>query len=322
MVRGRHAVTAGRPRRAAAGLIVTVAATAAACSGKSGDDVDARVWGEQCTPGGTFSLDGARAAVLGTLNVHVNASGLVEVDTTAELLIALDVVQSGTSIDVVAEGCSIEIPDVPIAGQDQPIEFEVPDATVASVAGVSGKGVLSSPDQVCATLDTDPFTLILGAVLDPLTIATEPLPQADADGNYRFCPPSADTPCDLAIGVNCACDQEADGKPGATLLARNVPAVDLDEVYVTLRTRFSLSGQVFSDQLILGEITATLDQGVLGCHLAAGGACTASQVGAVKNLNPVITQQPGNPSTFRAVRVATGTSCAEIIAQRDTLFPR
>lgn len=306
--------------RLGSGVVIALALAACGDDG-GGPGPDARVFGEQCMPGGTFHLDG-RAAVLGTLNVHVDASGLVEVDTTAELLIALDVVQRGTTVDIVASACDIQIPDVPIAGQDRPIHFEVPPATVASVAGVTGHGTLSSADATCASLTTDQFVLVLGAVLEPRTIATSPLPEADAAGAYRFCPPSADTACSLAIGANCACDQEADRKAGATVRASNVPAVDLDEVYVTLRTKFSLGGQVFSSDLILGDIDASLEQGILGCHLASGGACTPAQVGAVKNLNPVVTQQPGNPSTFRAVRVPAGTSCADVVAMRDTLFPR
>lgn len=303
-----------------AALVVIV--LAAACgSGSSGDDIDARVFGEQCMPGGTFALTG-RAAVLGTLNVHVDASGLVEVDTTAELLIGLDLVQTGTTVAVRAEACAIEIPEIPIAGQERPIRFEVQDATVASVGEVVGTGTLSSSDQTCATLTTDRLVLVLGALFDPATQATATLPEADSAGMFRFCPPSADTACPLAIGSNCACDQERDGKPGATLIAHDVPAVDLDEVYVALRTQFALSGEVFSSDLLLGEIDAEIEQGILGCHLATGGPCSAAQVGAVKNLNPTITQQPGNPSTFRGVRVADGTTCAEIRAQRDTLFPR
>lgn len=301
--------------------LLSLVAVAACDGGGGGSDVDARVFGEQCRPGGTFALSG-RAAVLGTLNVHVNASGLVEVDTTAELLIALDLEQTGTAVTVRAEACAIEIPEIPIAGQDRPIRFEVPAATIASVAGVTGRGTLSSPDQTCATITTDRLTLVVGAILDPSTQATAPLPEADASGAFRFCPPSADTSCELAIGVNCACDQEADRKPGATLRAYDVPAVDLDEVYVALRTQFTLSGEVFSSDLLLGEIDAAIEQGILGCHLASGGACSAAQVGAVKNLNPIITQQPGNPSTFRGVRVATTATCTEIIDQRDTLFPR
>lgn len=301
---------------------VLSAVVVAACGGGNSDgNVDARVFGEQCRPGGTFDING-RAAVLGTLNVHVNASGLVEVDTTAELLLVMDIVQNGTSVSVVAGGCGIDIPDVPIAGQDQPIRFEVPQATIESVTGVMGSGALSSPNEVCATFDTDKFTLVLGAVLDPTTIETSPLPEADENGNFRFCPPSADTTCDLAIGSNCACDQEGDGKAGTTLLAYNVPAVNLDEVYVALRTSFSLDGEVFSSDLVNGEIDATIELGILGCHIAGGDSCSAGQIGAVKNLNPVITQQPGNPSLFRAVRVPPGTTCTQIVEMRDELFPR
>jgi hypothetical protein len=300
-------------------LLLALAAPAGCASGGDDDRPDAMVFGEQCVPGGSFDLDG-RAAVLGALNVHVNASGLVEVDTTAELLIALEVVQEGTHVSVVAEACAIEIPNVPIQGQDQPIVFEVPAETVASVAGVSGNAELSSPDQTCASFESDVFTIVIGAILDPIESAN--LPAADDDGSFPFCAPTADTTCEIAIGVNCACDQEDDGKGGATLLAYNVPAVDLDQVYVALRTRFSLSGEVFSSDLILGEIDATIEQGILGCRLASGAACNGDQVGAVKNLNPVITQQPGNASTFRSARVEPGESCADIIARRDELFPR
>ncbi len=306
-------------RRALPGLLWLITA----CGGDGGGgSVDARVFGEQCVPGGTFAeLDG-RAAVLATLNVHVNASGLVEVDTSAELLIALDLDQTGTAGAVRAEACDIEIPAIPIAGQDRPIRFEVPAATVASVAGVTGTGTLTSADATCAELAVERLTLVIGANLDPASQATALLPEADVNGQFRFCPPSADTSCALAIGVNCACDQEADAKPGATLRAYDVPAVNLDEVYVTLRTQFELTGEVFSTDLILGEVDASLQQGILGCHLATGGPCTAAQIGAVKNLNPIITQQPGTPSTFRAVRIPTGTSCADVVAMRDTLFPR
>jgi hypothetical protein len=282
---------------------------------------DAFAAGERCEPGGTFDI-GGRAAVLGTLNVHINASGLVEADTTAELLIVMDVDQNGTAVGVTAEACAIEIPAVPIEGQERPITFIVQEQTVRSVGTVSGVGELSSATDTCATFETEELVLILGARLDDRNLATAPLPKADDDGNFQACLPSADTSCDLAIGTGCACDQEQDRKPGATLLAMNVPAVPLDEVYVALRTRFRLSGVVFSSDLVLGEIDAVLEQGILGCHLATGRMCNATEVRTVGVLNPVITQQPGNPSLFRAVRVAGDASCAEIIAMRDDLFPR
>jgi hypothetical protein len=301
--------------------IITTAAALAACGSAKPARPDAEIFGEQCVPGGTYDLDG-RAAVLGVLNVHVNASGLVEVDTTAELLIAMDVVQTGTSITVTASACGIQIPDVPIQGQEKPIHLEVTQQTVDSVSGVKGTAMVSSADQACASFKSGKFTIILGALFGAADRDTGPLPEADADGKFRSCPPSADTPCSLAIGNGCACDQESDGDPGATLLAYNVPAVNLDKIYATLRTEFSLDGFVFSSDKVQGEIEATIEQGILGCHKTDGVTCTASEVGAVKNLNPTITQQPGNPSRFRASRVPAGTTCAEIVQMKDTLFPR
>lgn len=307
-------------RRLTIACLATTALALGGCgAGDSSGRPDAKIFGEVCTPGGTFDIN-SRAAVLANLNVHINASGLVELDTTAELLLALDVEQNGVDLAVTAELCVIQIPEVPLQGQDQPIVFEVPNDTVASVGTVSGTGMLSSPNETCATIQSDQFTLVIGAILDPIDSAL--LPVADENGNYSFCAPTADTTCDLAIGVNCACDQEGDGKPGATLRAMNVPAVDLDEVYVTMRTQFSLTGEVFSSDLLIGEIDASIEQGVLGCHLANGNTCNADQIGAVKNLNPVITQQLGNPSTFRGVRVDPSTTCAQIIEQRNELFPR
>jgi len=291
----------------------------AACSGGGGGRVDAGLFGEQCHPGGTFQLDG-RAAVQAVLNVDIDAEGLVQAPATAELLLVMDAVQHGTAVDVTATLCAIDLPAVPLSGQEEPIRLSVSEETIASVGSVAGAGQLSSADQTCASFDTDAFTIVIGAILDPAETAT--LPQADDQGDFAACAPTAATSCPLAIGVNCACDQEGDTQPGATLGISGVPLVDLDQVYATMRTRFSLSGQVYSSDLILGEIEATLEQGILGCHLAAGDACNPDQVGTVKTLNPTITQQGGNPSTFRAVRVDSSVGCAEVIDTRDQLFPR
>jgi hypothetical protein len=289
-----------------------------ACANGSGNGgPDARQYGEQCQEGGAFDVSG-RVAVLASLNVHIDASGLVEADTTAELLIAMDVTQTGTNIAVAAKACGIKIPEIPLAGQDRPISFEVPEATVASVAEIAGDGRLSS-NETCATLETDEFVIVLGALLDPSAIATARLPSADADGNFPRC--LSDIKCKLAFGSNCACDQEDDGYYGATLLARNVPIVTIDQVHVAMRARFSLEGKVHSSDLVVGTVDAAIEQTILGCRLAGGQACSGDQIRTVSSLNPVITQS-GSPSRFRAVRVPAGTSCADVIAMRDSLFPR
>jgi hypothetical protein len=302
--------------RAASGLLIALAA----CSGGGGGRVDAAIIGEQCEPGGTFAPLTGRAAVKATLNVDIDAEGLVQAPATAELLLIMDAVQAGTAVAVDAGLCLIVLPEVPLSGQEEPIRLSISEATVASVGTVSGGGVLSSADQTCATFDTDPFTIVIGAILDPQDTAT--LPQADSEGAFPYCAPTADTTCPLAIGVNCACDQEGDALAGATLGISGVPLVELDQVYATMRTIFALRGEVFSSDLILGEIDATIEQGILGCHLEAGDTCDPDQVGTVKTLNPTIMQQPGNPSTFRAVRIEETVTCAEVIERQDELFPR
>jgi len=84
-----------------------------------------------------------------------------------------------------------------------------------------------------------------------------------------------------------------------------------------------------TDAALLSALAALADRRSLGRSEARdalraimAGACTPAQIGAVKNLNPIITPQPGTPSTFRAVRVPASTRCADVIAMRDTLFPR
>lgn len=286
-----------------------------------GDDarrlpIDAPSFVQQCVPDQpTFAPLTGRMAVQAALDVHVDAGGLIHVDTTSTLLVGLDLVQTGTSLAVTAEVCSIQIPDVPLAGQDKPIHFDIAAATIASVGKVSVTGALGSADQTCATLSSDPITIVLGARIDP----GGALPVSDDTGAFPQC---GGTTCADATGTNCACDQEGDGKPGATLSATNVPIVNIDQAYVALRTTFSLAGQVFSSDAFNGVVTASLDTSVLACRLQDGSACIGADLRSVRNLAPVVTQQPDSPSTFRAVRVDPGLSCADIIAQRALLFPR
>ncbi len=288
-----------------------------ACGGGGGDGPDAAPPIPMCEPGMAFDLSG-RTAVQALLNVHVNAAGLVETDTTSELLLLLDIEQSGASLDVTATPCAIEIPEIMLSGQDMPVHFETGPGLVESVPAVVATGSLDG-QQTCAHFTADPITLVLGARLDPPDQAL--LPESDDMGLFTECAPAGSS-CALAVGSNCACDQEADGKAGATLLAMNTPGVRLSEVYVDLRSTFTLTGEVWSSDLIIGGITATLEQGILDCRKEDGADCSNSEVNIVRGINPDVTQQPGNPSTWRAVRVASTLSCAELIAMKDTLFPR
>jgi hypothetical protein len=287
------------------------------CAGGEGDAApDAGGGGRVCTPGNAYDLNG-RFGVLATLNVHVNASGLVETDTNAELLILLDAAQDGSAVGVTAKVCDLVIPEVPISGQDQPIRFTLGDGLLDSVKQVTGAANVDG-NQTCATFQSDPITVVIGARMDPPEAGL--LPEANSMGAFPVCLPAGSS-CEAAITSQCACDQEGDGHPGATLLAENVPIVTISEVFVNLRTTFSLKGQVFSSDEIEGEITATLQQGILACQKASGAACAADEISAVKNLNPDITQND-EPSTFRAKRVDDGLDCAGLLAKREELFPR
>jgi len=295
----------------------------AGCGGSDPAHVDAPDFGVHCTPdGSTFGPLTGRSAVQGLLNVHVDAGGLIKVDTTSELLLTLDLAQTDTSLTVSAQVCSIQIPDIPLSGQDMPIQFEIPQATLDSVGVVAGTASLSSATQTCADFMSQPLTIVLGAKLDPGSIATAPLPAADDNNQFTTCtgPGTTCAPGDT-LDTNCVCDQEDDSNPGATLVTHNVPGIMLDKVFATLRTTFSLSGQVFTTDLVRGTIDATLDTGVLACELLGNMPCSADNVTLVKALNPKVTQQPATPSTFTAVRVSGGTTCADVIANKGTLFP-
>jgi hypothetical protein len=302
--------------------VIALVAALAACS-STPVPPDAEDFFDRCAPAEPFAPLTGRAAVQGTLNVHVDAGGLIEVDTTTKLLFAMDLAQDGTDLAVAATLCRVLIPNIPLAGQELPIAFDVPDATIASVPTVRGSAALSSPDQSCAQLDSQPITLVIGARLEPAALATAPLPAVDATGTtFPACAPSAAALCADATGIDCACDQEGDGQPGLTLLAHNVPAVDLEGVFVTLRTQFSLHGRVHTSDLAKGRIDASIETAVLGCSLIGGAPCTDINVRTVQTLNPVITAAADNPSTFRSVRIPDTMTCAEIIAGEGMLFPR
>jgi hypothetical protein len=187
------------------------------------------------------------------------------------------------------------------------------------VRPIYGKAHLGGT-TTCSSFMCEPITIIIGARMTPPSGGS--LPEADSNGNFVTCLPTSSQDCYDPVTTNCACDQERDGKPGATLIASNVPAVALDQVYVDLRTTFALDGQVWSSDLVRGEVKASLEQGILGCRKVGGTPCSAGETTLVKNLNPKITQSESDPSVFRAVRVDPNMTCAQLKMMKDTIFPR
>jgi hypothetical protein len=123
----------------------------------------------------------------------------------------------------------------------------------------------------------------------------------------------------------CVCDQEADGKLGATLGVMNAPALsDLDKTYVALRNTVTLTGQAFSSDLMAGTVTASVEQSILGCHRAAGD-CTMADLNIVQGVAPIITQSDASKdsclaSTFIAKRVDPSVDCMALKSMKAMLF--
>jgi hypothetical protein len=285
-----------------------------ACGDDGGGSADAGIDAPSCAGAQGFDLTG-RFGVQALLSVHVE--GIVETDTVSELLLLLDTTQSQASVALTAQLCDILIPDIPIEGE-MPVKFTPGPGLIASVAGVDGSGTLS---QACFT--STPITMVIGARMDPPDQGD--LPEAAVMGDMitiPHCTPEGAS-CTASTGAGCVCDQEQDGLPGATLLVENAPVITVDQAFVDLRTTFALAGLVMGSDAFQGTVTASLEQGIVGCHVGGSDPhdCNGSEVDIVQGLNPIVTQN-ADPSTFRAVGVDDTLTCAQLIAMKDTIFPR
>lgn len=323
-------------------LLCGVLAAGAGCnsSGSStgkdgGGGTDGAGMQATCTPDGkTVALTG-KYGIQATLLVNVKvtpgctgSSCIVNSDANAELLLLADVTQSGTSINVSAVPCKIVIPPVALKGGNKPVMLSTPKPLIDSVKAITSSGDLSGP-QTCATFDAKPIAIALGANLSMPN--TDPLPTFSGP-TTKLCGGMASTACltnttPAPSDTGCVCDQDADGKLGATLDAMNAPGFDdIDKIYVDLRTSVTLKGQVFPGNQLRGKVAnLALDQNVLGCHRnLTGGAqprdCDDTETMTVAGFNPAVTQSANGDSTFVAVPLQTSDTCASLIANEATLF--
>lgn len=315
-------------------VMVAAAIGAAGCGNGSKSDMgtDGGSGMQVCMPDGKSVAISGRYAVRANLLVNVKVVAgctgqacIVDNDASSELLLLADIVQSGSSATATVQPCKIVVPPVALKGQPMPVLLTVPDPLVASVAPVSSTATLGGT-STCASFDAQPITIALGASL--ANTATDPLPNFTSAGNppVVLCGGAATTSCASASQKQCVCDQESDGKLGATVQAKNAPGFeDIDQLYVDLRTSVTLSGQVYPGQQIRGKVQGLkLDQNVLGCHrtMAPGVRdCNDSETNTVAGFNPAVTQSVNGDSTFIAVPVATETTCDAIKAMEATLFP-
>jgi hypothetical protein len=282
----------------------------------------------------------AHYGVKGALNVNIKVPSdctdacILDKDAVASIYLLADVTQNGQSAMVTATPCKIVIPPVALKGQPMPTTLTAPDSLVQTITPVSSTAAISGANT-CSGLLSMPIPILLGTRLT--APATDPLPLYDMSKmpQVALCGGMASVTCDAATDFGCICDQEADGKPGATVGASGVPAFDdVDQVYLGLRTVVQLDGSVFPPspgqttpgQRLKGNIAGLkLEQSPVGCHHTPGGGgapydCTPSEVNSVAMLNPLVTQSVNNKSTFVGMPVPAGYTCSQLIADAPTLF--
>jgi hypothetical protein len=307
----------------------------AACSNSSSSSMDMGGGSQVCTPDGKTQMLASRYGVQALLEVHVSVQGgaIVNKDVEGKLLLLADVTQNGTMLTMSAKPCAIGIPPVPLMGGNKPVVLSASNALVQSVPAVSATSTLDSM-MTCAGFTNTPITLAIGAHL--ANLATDPLPMFAANNMTKLCGNMVTTACNPAPSdTGCVCDQEGDGKLGATLDAMNVPGYDdINKVYVDLRTSVTLAGQVYPQGTnqatpgprLIGTVKdLKLEQQVLGClHTPAPpgspNPCNDTDVNAVTMFSPVITPSATTPSPFLAVPVDANATCDSVAASAATLF--
>jgi hypothetical protein len=247
--------------------------------------------------------------------IHVNAAGIVETDTIGTAMgyadLSYDPTTGGGQFTL--KMCDLQVPKMEIPGQPEPTIFTVRQQTLALVEPAVTQFTLSG-EHTCAGFVTDPAVVLVAVRL--VNDLLDPLPN---DAESQTCPgPEA---------LNCLFDVDLDAKPAATVTAENVPGLEVDEVYATLRAWVAFDGLVGRSDLMLGSATFGLDLAVVGCRIEPLGGgdkrtCNDTELGVLEQVTPVFDQTPGMDSTFQAVRVDASTDCQTVIANADALFGR
>jgi len=120
-------------------------------------------------------------------------------------------------------------------------------------------------------------------------------------------------------------DADADGKPGFTATPKNGPSPytqpplsgigigpKADKIYLATRTIIELHGKLTTCEDMSGTAKVPFfDNHVVGCHVAGGADCDASQSDFVDSSRTIYV--PAN-ATFTAKKIADGASCADVRA--------
>ncbi len=256
-----------------------------------------------------------RFAVKVVQYIHVNAAGIVETDTIGAAVGYADLEYDPATGDgqFTLKMCDLQVPKMEIPGQPEPTIFTVRRETLEHVEPAVTSFTLAS-ERTCASFITEPAVVLVAVRLTDHLL--DPLPN-DAGSQT----------CSAPEALNCLFDVDLDTKPAATVTAENVPGLEVDEVYATLRAWVAFDGLVGRPDLLLGNATFGLDLAVVGCRIEplGGGdrrACNDSELGVLEQVTPTFDQTPGIDSNFQAVRVDPDTDCPTVIANADALFGR
>jgi hypothetical protein len=248
--------------------------------------------GVESVPLEDWDLEGA-GPLTGIFAVEVIVKANVVVPIESRQLYRMRLLQRGQVVRQRASICRLLLPSITGLA-----EITVPPAlerVMASRSAESEGAFLSSDAPIGATYTPTMDPIVLGAVLaDP---AKDPLPTKD--------------------DLGAAADDDRDGHPGVTLEATTLTCDDrVEQLYAALRTSAALAGLVEDIDTIVGVVTPTLDQSVLG----QSHSCLAPAAGLVIEII--------EGSTFRGRRVGDAedldengnVSCDELILAAPALF--
>ncbi len=272
-------------------------------------------------PGGEPGVFGVKVVEY----VHVNAAGIVETDTISTLLVIayVDFHPETLDADVGIQLCQIQIPKVEIPGQPLPTTFRTLPAMLPNINRVQIRAWMSGTNT-CDSFESEKAITVIGACLeDDLDdwLVTDPTRQCSG----QFTNSNKKTYCEGKS--DCMFDLDEDGLPGTTLEAENIPGLDVELVYGTMRSWISMEGIVANSDLILGVAHWSLEVAMAGCQLypIGGGAireCNPDEVDIVSQINPDLTETPGQESTFLAKRIREDMDCFELIDRELEIFGR
>lgn len=256
-----------------------------------------------------------RFAVKVVQYVHINAAGIVETDAIGTAIGYADLEYDPAAGEgrLTLKICDLVVPKMEIPGQPEPTVFTVRRQTLELVEPAETPFTLTG-EHTCASFVTGPAVVLVAVRL--ANDLLDPLPQ---DAESQTCPgPEA---------LNCLFDVDLDTKPAATVDAENVPGLEVDEVYATLRAWVAFDGLVGRPDLLMGKATFGLDLAVVGCRIEPLGGgdkrlCNDAELQVLAQVTPTFDQTPGIDSSFQAIRVPSDTDCPTIIAEADILFGR